>query len=80
MPEAPRVGCAMDGMATDVYCLEGGLRVKIEQENRRRRWTRLGSVAPWMARQPTSIEGTHEGAEYGFNLKMHEEIASLRSQ
>ena len=41
MPEAPRVGCAMDGMATDVYCLEGGLRVKIEQENRRRRWTRL---------------------------------------
>ena len=27
MPEAPRVGCAMDGMATDVYCLEGGYEV-----------------------------------------------------
>ena len=22
--EAPRVGCAMDGVATDVYCLKGG--------------------------------------------------------
>ena len=24
VPEAPRVGCAMDGMATDVYYLKGG--------------------------------------------------------
>ena len=35
----------------------------IEQENRRRRWMRLGSVAPWMAWQPTSTayrEGTNE--------------------
>ena len=27
---------------------------------------RLGSVAPWTAWQPTSIEGTNEGAGYGF--------------
>ena len=24
VPDAPRVGCATDGIATDVYCLDGG--------------------------------------------------------
>ena len=37
MPEAPRVGCAMDGIATDVYYLEGGCEVAIFTMSNRER-------------------------------------------
>ena len=34
MPDAPRVGCATDGIATDVYCLDGGYGYNLKHTRR----------------------------------------------